>query len=757
MIGRTISHYRILEKLGAGGMGVVYKAEDTRLKRLVALKFLPPQAFGDPEEKARLIREAQAAAALDHPNICTVYEIGEAEGETFIAMAYIEGQTLRDKIRHQGVTLDEALELAIQICHALQEAHGKGVTHRDIKSGNVMITEKGQVKIMDFGLAQLSGQTRITRPGTTVGTPAYMPPEQTRGDTVDQRSDLWSLGVVLYEMVTGRLPFKGGSEASVVHSVLYENPQPMGELRTGVPEELEQIVVKALSKRPGQRYQTAQDMAADVQSLRRDLESGAAIPTRVTTVSSRVPTTHRTSRVAPAIAVLPFADMSPEKDQEYFCEGMAEEVINALAQVEGLRVVSRSSSFQFRGKSYDVRDVGEKLSVGAVLEGSVRRAGNRLRITAQLVGVSDGFHIWSERYDREMKDIFDVQDEISRAIVEALKVKLVGEQQKQLIKRYTENLEAYHLYLKGRYYWNQRVPGALKKAHEYFQQALAEDPNYALAYTGLADCYLVRGYFGISPPKEVMPQAKASVLKALDLDDTLAEAYTALGVVTAIYEFEWLEAEQHFRRALELNPGYATAHSWYAFFDLTPMGRLEEAAQESRRSQELDPLSAPINTIVGAILYFQRQYQAAIQELQKALELDRDFPAAHYYLAKSWSALGMEEPAIAAFQKAREASGNNLGFTGWLACCYGTWGRKSEAQQLLDEFQNPSQQRYVPAHSIGAVYLGLGDEDRAFEWFEQACEERSSILAWLNVDSAYDRVRSDARFAALAKKMGLGN
>ncbi|MFQ5641986.1 MAG: protein kinase, partial [bacterium] len=520
MIGKTISHYKIVQKLGGGGMGIVYKAEDTKLKRTVALKFLPQDLTRDQEAKERFLHEAQAASALDYPNICTIYEIDETEdGQMFICMAYYEGATLKLLIDNCQLTIYQSIEIAIQVAQGLAKAHEQGIIHRDIKPANIMVTRDGVVKIVDFGLAKLAGVTQITRTGTTMGTVAYMSPEQTRGETVDQRTDIWSLGAVLYEMLTAQLPFRGDYEQAVVYSILNEEPEPLAELGIKVSAKLEQIVAKALAKSPDRRYQKMKEMLTDLRVLKKESEAE----------STKEVLTKK--KPALSIAVLPFVDMSSQKDQEYFCDGMAEELIDAMTKIEGLQVVSRSSAFQFKGESPDIRKVGEKLNVNHVLEGSVRKAGNRLRITAQLINVEDGYHLWSEKYDREMEDVFAIQDDIARTIVSTLKIKLVGEQEAPLVKRHTDNLEAYNLYLKGRYFWNKRHEGGMQQAMEYFNQALEKDPAHALAYSGLADCFIILGFYTYLPPKEAFSKAKALAQKALEIDDTLGEAHTSLGFV----------------------------------------------------------------------------------------------------------------------------------------------------------------------------------------------------------------------------------
>ncbi|MCI0698135.1 protein kinase [candidate division KSB1 bacterium] len=742
MIGQTISHYKILEKLGGGGMGVVYKAQDLKLDRFVALKFLPPHLSADEEEKKRFIHEAKAASALDHPNICTIYEIDETEdGQMFIAMAYYEGETLKKKVASGQLSVDSVIDLAIQIAQGLAKAHEKGIVHRDIKPANIFVTNDGIVKILDFGLAKLAGYARLTKPGTALGTTAYTSPEQTRGEEVDHRTDIWSLGVVLYEMLTGQLPFKGEYEQAVMYSIIHEEPKPLADLRAGVPTALERMVNKSIAKNADKRFQHINEMLADLSALKKQLESESIKES----TSAKKP--------APSIAVLPFSDLSPQKDQEYFCDGMAEELINALAKLEGLRVVSRSSGFQFKGQAYDIRKVGGQLNVSTVLEGSVRKAGNRLRITAQLVNVEDGYHLWSEKYDRELEDVFAIQDDITRTIVNTLKIKLISGQEAPLIKRYTENFEAYNLYLKGRYFWNKRYEGGLQQAVQYFNQALEKDPAYALAYSGLADCFIILGFYTYLPPKEAFPKAKALAQKALEIDDALSEAHTSLGFVKWAYDWDWLAAEQEFKRAIDLNPGYATAHLWYAVF-LMPMGRTEESLAEIQRAQELDPLSLVINSSHGWLLHFARQHDKAVDQGLKTLEMDPNFSTVHIHLGWIYEQQSRYDEAIMEFQKGISLLGDDA-FNVVPACTHAMSGRTDEARKILQEVSALSKERYVSRYFTAAVYVGLNEKDQAFEWLKKAYEERDGWLVFLKIDPRCDRLRSDPRFTDLLKKVGL--
>jgi serine/threonine-protein kinase len=744
----------VLSKIGAGGMGEVFLAVDETLGRRVALKILPPTTSRSRLAIKRLLLEARAAAALDHPNICSVYEVGRDRRRTFIAMQYVDGETLSARIARGPLPAREAVGLAVQLADALAEAHEHGVVHRDIKPGNVMITSRGEVKLLDFGLARVEtpmGETvgddetcsQITRPGALMGTLYYMSPEQARGAALDGRTDLFSLGILIYEMVTGVRPFDHGSAADTLSAILTRTPPPLIQYASDVPAGLQSIVNRALAKDVADRYPGARELHADLKALDASVTAGAAAPET------------RRPRV-PSIAVLPFADMSEEQDQEFFCQGIAEEVINALARVEGLRLAGRSSAVEASRKTRDPRQVGEALGVGAVLEGSVRRSGARFRITARLVGVADGLDIWSERYDHELADIFDVQDEIARSIAGALEVRLKGEAAHRLVRGGTQNVEAYQFYLRGIYHWNKRLPDSVRTAAGYFEKALEADPNYAPAYAGLAACYIAPGYYGAAPPQTVMPLGKAAALKALSLDDSLADAHASLSMITAIYHFEWEEAEERFRRAMELNPASPTAQMWYALFDLVPMARLDEALQVAQKAEELDPLNPSTSAVVGATRYYRREFAEALSELARTLTIQPRFPIAHYFKARALAGSGRFDEAAAAVRDARPLMGGGPAVLGFLVYCLARGGRRGEAEQTLDELRELSARHYTPAHTFAEAYLGVGDHDRAFEWLGRSCDERSCAAIWLATDPIYDPLRADARFPALKRRFNLG-
>ena len=743
MTGQTISHYEILEKLGEGGMGVVYKAVDKRLDRIVALKFLASHLVSNDESRRRFIREAKAAAALQHPNICTVYEIDEVNGQTFIAMAYLDGRELSEEIESGPLKVERLLDLAEQAARGLQEAHDKGVVHRDIKPANIMVTAQGQAVLMDFGLAQLAhGGSKLTKEGTSVGTSAYMSPEQTTGEKIDLRTDVWALGVVLYEMATGQVPFQGHYEQAILYSILHEPPEPVTAVRTGVPPELERIVNKCLAKRAGERYQTISDLLADLGSLKRATQSGG-----VTRSSSGV------KDARPSIAVLPFENRSRGDEDEYFSDGISEDITSALGKVERLQVAPRSMAFQFKGKRPTPREVGAALNVGHVLEGSVRRSGNRVRINVELIAIEEGYQVWSERYDRVMEDIFEIQDEISQAIVEKLKVKLVGRDKELLAKRYTENLQAYNLCLRGRYYWHRRAPEALQKAMLFYNQALAEDPDYALAHSGLADCHTLLGFYGRIPPKETMPRAEAAALKALQVDGELAAAHVSMGAVECLHHWNWAAGERAFLRAIELDSSYPVAHFWYATWVLVPLGRLEEAYSKFKRAAELDPVTPNVNVAPSLCLYLQRQFDRAIEEAQKALELDPNYFWPHFLLGETYLQKGEYGKAIAALDR-----GNLPPFRdGHLGYAYAVSGKPEKARELIEELQAGSQPEHQVPYHLAMIHFGLGEIDKAFEYLNKTWEMGSPQLWWIKSLPQLDSVRADPRFQAILRRMNLAD
>jgi len=743
MIDKTISHYKILEKLGEGGMGEVYKAEDTKLKRSVVLKFLPSHLTGDRESRTRFIQEAQAASALDHPNICTIYEIDETDdGQTFIAMAYYDGETLKDTIARDPLQIEEAIDITLQIAMGLTNAHEDGIVHRDIKPGNAIISQSGIVKVVDFGLAKIAGLSKITRVGSTVGTAAYMSPEQARGDEVDHRTDIWSLGVMLYEMLTGKIPFGGEYEQAIIYSILNVDLEPMGTVCRGIPLELERIVGKMLAKNPDLRYRHMRDLTIDLRRLLKEL------------VTHMLKEKTEAEKPKPSIAVLPFDDMSPQKDQDYFCDGIAEEIINALTHLENLCVIARTSAFAFKGKREDIREIGRKLNVNVLLEGSVRKAGNKLRITAQIINVEDGSNIWSEQYDRDMEDVFSVQEEISLAIVDKLKIKLLGSEKAALEKRHTDNIRAYNLYLKGVYFWNKRDEKDIRRGIEYFERAIENDPQYALAYAGLADSYNVLGFWSFLSPDEAFPKAKDAALKALEIDDSLVEGHVSLAYIKLIYDWDWAAAESGFKEAFELNPGYALAHHWYATYFVI-MGQYEAALKQIKQALELDPLSLTIYFNAMEIYRLLGLYDESLEQFNIAVEIDPNFGLIHYCNGILLADRGNYKEAIAALQESIELAGGFPWAEGWLGKIYGITGEKNKAEKILNDLIERSKSMYISPVTIASVYTGLGKMDEAFTLLEKACDEHDPLMPFVRIWPDITGIQTDISFKILMKKMGL--
>jgi eukaryotic-like serine/threonine-protein kinase len=748
MSSEMISYYRIIRKLGAGGMGEVYLGEDIRLDRKVALKILPEQFTRSEDRVRRFIQEAKSASALNHPNIITIYDIGQVESSHFIATEYIEGETLRRHIGRGRMNVSEALDIAIQIASALGAAHQAGIIHRDIKPENVMIRPDGYVKVLDFGLAKLierrgidsgTGAATIpinTEPGTVLGTVKYMSPEQVRGLALDDRSDIFSFGVLFYEMLSGHVPFEGSSTADTLISILQNQPPPLASYTSGASVEIEQIINKCLEKDRERRYGSSQELLSDLKGL----VSGRSKEQLI-------------ARPSPSIAVLPFVNMSADPENEYFCDGLAEELLNALAKIEELRVAARTSSFSFKGKGVDIREVGGKLGVNTVLEGSVRKAGNRLRITAQLVNVADGFHLWSERYDRQMEDIFEIQDEITLAIIDALKVKLLGEQKPNLIKRYTDNTQAYQLYLKGRYYYNKWTEDGFKKAVEHYQQAINTEPDYALAHAEIANCLGTLLYFGYLAPNETLPAIMAAIEKALRIDDSLAEAHLTLAKIKFYYEWDFAGAERGFRQALELNPNYSEAHLFYAFY-LVAMNQDDKALIEGARAQELDPISLICNLLLGFIYLLAGRPDLVVEQSKKLLEMEPNFYGTYWLLGASRIFDGKYDEAIEAYQKTLNLGGGHSAM-GMLGYIYGVTGKPDRALEIIKELSEMKERQYVPSYNIALACAGLGQRDAALDWLDKAFEERNGPLATLNRDTLLKELHSDSRFQNLLSLIGL--
>lgn len=815
-------------------MGEVYLAEDTHLGRRVALKLLLAQFNSDEDRLRRFEQEARAASALNHPNIITIHEVGSDSGLRFIATELIEGETVRQLLKRGPLGAREAIEVAVQVASALASAHRAGIVHRDIKPENVMLRPDGIAKVLDFGVVKLtekfadhvSGSQSTgseggdvttlglitTEANIVMGSPNYMSPEQARGLQVDARTDIFSLGALTYEMLTGTMPFNGASVSDVVVSILERQPPALSEAAPQSPARLHAIVTKALAKDREARYQNVDDLLDDLKRLirRLDLEAGLddsirpgngdiasqtsdqARPTarEFAVRSDQIATGRGTSsaeyligevkrhkrtlifasavlaiagvfsyfalstRAHPidSIAVLPFTNTSSDANTEYLSEGLTESLINNLSQSHNLKVMSRNSVFKYKGKEANARAVGRDLGVDGVLTGRIVQRGDNISISIELVDARDDSQVWGEQYNRRMSDLIALQEEIARRVSEKLQLRLSGDDAQRVARRYTGSSEAYQLYLKGRFYWNKRTEEGLNKGIDYFNQAIDKDPNYALAYAGLADCYALLYEYSAMPSKDLYPKAKAAAMRALELDDGLAEAHTSLGAAYE-YEWNWAEVEKQYEKAIQLNTNYATAHQWYSAY-LVARRRFDEAIREARRAVELDPLSIIINTAYGRALHSARRYDEASEQLRKTVDMDPNFAEAHFHLGLAYEGLGKYDDATSELQKAVELFGDKT-MNAWVGRVYARAGRKSQALKVLADVVEMAKRERVPPYAVASLYAALGEKDRAFEWLEKVYQERSSYVVFVNVDPVLDGLRGDPRFAELLRRIGL--
>ncbi|HEX5889578.1 MAG TPA: protein kinase [Pyrinomonadaceae bacterium] len=831
-----LGRYKIISLIGAGGMGEVYLAQDTALQRKVALKVLPPDVAANQDRMRRFKQEATSAASLNHPNIAHIYEIGEAEGFQFIAMEYVQGQTLREKIHHEGEELSKLLRILQHVADGLAKAHAAGIVHRDLKPDNIMVSSDGHAKILDFGLAKLMEQQSSmggvsseeptilqphSTPGVVLGTMGYMSPEQAQGKTreIDHRSDIFSFGCILFEAITGHKAFAGSDTIETLNKIIREPAPSIASFNAAAPADLQRIVRRCLAKDPEQRYQNIKDVAIELKEVRNELKDSVTASASSgplvnessehaktlwhpeTTVSRRVPTdgaetqrTHasdkvtvtgvinrkqgllvvagvlivaalaafgawsyfhaRASEVAiESIAVMPFVNQNKNAGDEWISDGLTESIINNLTQLPNLKVIARSSVFRYKGKEVDPFVVGRELGVRAVLTGRLMQIDDRMLISTELVDVRDNKQLWGEKYERKLSDMLSVKREIAREITNNLRPTLSGVDRSLADKQHTTNAEAYQLYLKGRFYWNKRTPPDFQKAIGFFEQAIDHDPNYALAYTGLADSYALLTAYTAEQSDVVMPKAKAAALKALELDGRLAEAHASLGQIAAYYDYDFPTAEREYRRALELNPNYATAHQWLAEH-LASMKRFDESLAEIRRALELDPLSIIINRIYADILVDARRFDEAIEQFHKTIELDPNFATAHFFLGRAYEAQGMYDKAVNEYNKSAALTGFPPDQLAKMNDAFATAGWRGFVRAVLDYALNDKNTK-TPPFVMAGYYTRLGQKEEAIAWLQKGYEQRDFRMTMLSVDFGFDSIRSDPRFVDLVRKIGL--
>lgn len=750
MIGQTLAHYKIIDQLGSGGMSSVFKAIDLRLNRPVALKFLPREMSKNETARKRFEREALAASRLDHPAICAIYDIAETpDGMMYLAMAFYEGETISQTLRRDTIALERAVSVTALLASGLGVAHQAGIIHRDIKPANIIVTKDGQAKLLDFGVAKLAGASRITQEGSVVGTAYYMSPEQTSGLKLDHRSDIWSLGVLLYQMVTGRLPFAGDNPVSVQRAILFEDPTPIDFLEESVGAALWSILERALAKEPADRYQDMRELRQDLDDLWATIAPSTAAAAEEEAEADLEPEPPSEA----SVVVLPFLDQG-EDGSVSFCQGLADELIVRLTRMKRLQVAMHVANGTAENLE-DLRKIGESHGVDAVLEGRVARSGDRLRVTARVLQVADGRYLWSERYDREGLDLFAVQDEIAQSIAAEVHRQLVGRPHSSHSGLIGESFEAYLLYLKGRYQWQKRTYEGLRKGIEYFEHSIHKEPQYARAYAGLADSYVMLAIYGYQPPLDVIPRAKAAAEQALRIDDTLAEVYASRGCTRAVYDWDFHRAHGDFERAEKLDPSYAVTYQWRAMNYLLPLGRFEEADKQLRRAWELDPLSLTIATSRGLFYYYRRQYQRSIEEFHKVLELDEGFEPAHVFLGQVYDKQGRYAEALAEFGQAVQLSGGRPDITVALGHAHAQLGHRELARCFLDKLLDESEARYVSPSVLAQVYTALEEFEMALTALERGHKVRSADMIWIGVNPVFDPLRDEPRFQALLDSIGL--
>jgi eukaryotic-like serine/threonine-protein kinase len=816
MPGRQIGPYSTKEKLGSGGTGEVYLAHDIRLGRRVALKLLDPGLIDDNISRTRFLREARLAAALDHPNICTIHEVGEAEGRPFIAMQYVEGKTLRQVIAGRSLALDSLLSISLQVADALAAAHARGIIHRDIKAGNIIVTPQGQAKVLDFGLAKLlereeaEAESHLTMTGVVMGTPASMSPEQARGARTDHRSDIFSFGGVIYEMATGRIPFEGKSRADMISALLKDRHTPAAAVNDEIPASLSAVIDRALAKEPADRYQSMREMISDLRQVVAEaggmdqLFSSSGVPrggvplvplrqlSLLTVFGRRIPkrlafalltimtmaligltlVIYRswTQPAGPAaqskaeqpgpgvpfqsIAVLPFRPLVSGSRDEALEMGMADTLINKLGGTREIIVRPISAVRKYADLGQDAVAAGREQRVDVVLDGSIQKSADKVRVTVRLIKVENGRLLWTESFDERFTDIFAVQDHVSEKVIALLAVSITGQEQKLLTKRYTDNAEAYDLYLKGRFHLNRLTDDGFLKSLEYFQQAIQKDPNFALAHAGAAESYCALGNFNVRRPKDVYPKSRSAALTALKLDELLGQAHTVLATVKLAYDWDWSGAEKEFQRSLEINPSDSDAHYQHGYY-LAFIGKFEEAISEMRRAQELDPVSLVKITAMGQVLLLARRYDEGIAQCRKALEMDPNLGFAHWLLGLGYMYKGAYEQAIPELQKSIPLSAGSADEPMSLGLAYALSGKTGEARKILDEVKQQSKTKYVSPGVLAALHAALGEMDQAFALLDKAYVERDSILVVIKVEPMFDALRADPRFADLVRRVGL--